>query len=992
MRSAHVLAALAGTVLALAAAPLYAQEKGEPPAGAEKASEKKDKPDFPTWKETSEGFEQVRTYADGDTFYNVWVRQKDGQMLAELPRGWQSQKHFFAMTVPTGESFAGLHAGDRYVYWKRIDKRMALVEPQLDVRATGDQETKDAIGKTFVDRVLVDVPIVCMGPNGQPVIDMDELLIGNMGTFYGPMGNGANKRLATIKAAKAFPENIELTFEVPVAGGAIKNFHYSISRIPDSTGYKPRKADERVGYFTVSYRDLSKYKADEVWNRYITRWNLEKRDPSLKLSPAKKPIIYYVENTVPPRYRRWIKEGVLYWNKAFEKVGILDAIEVYYQDKETGAHMDKDPEDVRYNFIRWDANDVGTAIGPSRKHPLTGEILDADVILTDGWIRHFWYQSNEFIPPTTAMEGMSAETIAWLDRHPTWDPRVRLASPEQRERMINQRAMGGTGLGVLAYGGQGLPAGGAAATPDEELARMGISPDARLCMAAQGKSNDMAVLGLQLECLGILDADEPKAQDGEKGDKKDEKKDGDKKDGEKPKVDKADLIDGIPEWFLGPMLADLTAHEVGHTLGLRHNFKASSIYSMAQINSEEIKGKKPFAGSVMDYIPVNIRMDGDGAIQGDYAMIAVGPYDQWAIEYGYGSTDSKEVLKRVSEPELVYATDEDTGGPDPLARRYDFAADPRDYAISRMKLAKFQRGRILDKFVKDGDSWAKSRRGYQITLASQTDAINIMASWLGGAFVNRDKKGDPGNRTPINPVPAAQQRAALKFVIENSFYDDSFALNSDLLQKMTVDKWSDGGNGNPGTEPTWPVHDRIMGIQSSALTMLMNPTTLRRVYDNEFLIPKGEDALTLPELLDTVSGAIWSELDSAPDKRYTPRDPMVSSLRRNLQREHMERLIDLSLGDGAGAAGRPIANLSTMKLREIQAKIGKMVEKSGSKLDAYTLAHLTESKMRIDKALEAQYIYNGTGGGGMGGFGFFFGQPTGQAAPQQPGKAPEEHR
>src|SRR4029453_12722762 len=99
-----------------------------------------------------------------------------------------------------------------------------------------------------------------------------------------------------------------------------------------------------------------------------------------------------------------------------------------------------------------------------------------------------------------------------------------------------------------------------------------------------------------------------------------------------------------------------------------------------------------------------------------------------------------KVLKKVGEPDLPYATDEDTGGPDPLARRYDFTADPRDYAISRMKLSHYLRERLLDKFVKDGESWSKARRGYQITLSTQTDAVNIMASWLGGSFVNRERK------------------------------------------------------------------------------------------------------------------------------------------------------------------------------------------------------------------------------------------------------------
>jgi hypothetical protein len=624
--------------------------------------------------------------------------------------------------------------------------------------------------------------------------------------------------------------------------------------------------------------------------------------------------------------------------------------------------MDKDPEDNRYNFIRWLSNDIGTAVGPHHSHPVTGEILDADIVLTDGWIRHFWYQANEFLPQT-AMEGFSAETLAWLDKHPDWDPRVRLAPPEQRDQILAQRLA----RGVVDY--TNIPPEAAAMMDNPQLHSLlsSMNPTMNLCMAASGKARDMALMGLDLEILGLLGEPEKKGEP-EKDPKKDE-----------PKKDEVDRIDGIPEWFVGPALADLTCHEVGHTLGLRHNFRASSIYSLAKINSKELKGVKPLAGSVMDYIPVNINME-DGEVQGDYFMNGVGPYDMWAIEYGYTFDDPAKVLKRVSDPDLTYATDEDTGGCDPLARRYDFASDPRDYAVSRTKLAKFLRDRILDKFVKDGESWSKARRGYQITLSTQVDAINIMSTWLGGAFVNRDRKGD-SDRTPINPVPVAQQRAALKFVIDNAFAEDAFGLTPALLRKMTVDKWEDGGNGSPGTEPTWPLHDRIAGIQAATLTMLMNPTVLRRVYDNEFLIPPGDDALTLPEMMDGIGGAVWTELDKMPDRRGTAREPLISSLRRNLQREHMDRLIDLSLGEGSNAAGKTIANLATAKLRELQDKITKALS---AKLDPYSQAHLSEAKLRIGKALEAQYIFNAGGGGG--GFpGYFFGRPTPPAAPATQG-------
>jgi hypothetical protein len=417
----------------------------------------------------------------------------------------------------------------------------------------------------------------------------------------------------------------------------------------------------------------------------------------------------------------------------------------------------------------------------------------------------------------------------------------------------------------------------------------------------------------------------------------------------------------MPEWFVGPLLADLVAHEVGHTLGLRHNFKASALHKLEQINSNDVKGKKTLAASVMDYTPINYRFE-SGEVQGDYAMIDIGPYDFWAIEYGYTFQDKDlpEILKRCGEPELQYATDEDVSGPDPLARRYDFSQDPLDYAKEQMKLVKLYRSRILEKFVKDGDSWAKARRGYELTLSLQTRSASMMANWIGGAFVNRDKKGDPGDRPPVEVVPAKQQREALKFVIETSFNDDAYGLTPKLLERMSVDKWLDGGShSSMSNEATWPIHDRILGVQASALTWLMNPTTLRRVYDNELRLPEDEDTLTLPELLDAINQAVWTELDEdCPDDR-NDRKPMISSLRRNLQREHMQRLLDLILETSDDtAAHKPISNLARMELRTLSSRIKSSLDKCGKKMDAYTNAHLLETKERIERALEAGYTYN----------------------------------
>jgi len=234
----------------------------------------------------------------------------------------------------------------------------------------------------------------------------------------------------------------------------------------------------------------------------------------------------------------------------------------------------------------------------------------------------------------------------------------------------------------------------------------------------------------------------------------------------------------------------------------------------------------------------------------------------------------------------------------------------------------------------------------------------MMANWLGGAFINHDRKGDENGRVPIEVVPAEKQREALEFVIDHAFKDDVFGLTHDLLNHMTIDKWWDSVL-SIFLDSTWPVHDRVMGIQASSLTMLMNPMTLQRIYDNEFRVSADEDALTLPELLGTLTTAIWSELDTLPEKQYSARKPMVSSFRRNLQREHLERLIDLSMPSIRFIeAYKPISDLARMELRQIkESRIDWVLKTHGERIDPYTRAHLADAGKRIEKALDPQFIY-----------------------------------
>ena len=134
--------------------------------------------------------------------------------------------------------------------------------------------------------------------------------------------------------------------------------------------------------------------------RYINRWHLEKADPKADVSPPKKPIVFWIEKSVPFEYRQAIRDGISAWNNAYRKAGFETAIEVRQQPETT----DWDPEDINYNTFRWITSGRGFAMGPSRVNPRTGQILDADIIFDADFVKHW---RNEF-------ENYMPEGIAWL--------------------------------------------------------------------------------------------------------------------------------------------------------------------------------------------------------------------------------------------------------------------------------------------------------------------------------------------------------------------------------------------------------------------------------------------------------------------------------------------------------------------------------------------------------------------------------------------------
>ena len=168
-----------------------------PPA---KPAAPKPRPEFPPVDEVLKDYTKVISTADGQrSLFDIWTREKDGQMLAALPSGYEGKKTFIALTVASGDYFAGLQAGDMYVYWKRYDKHLALIEPNIEIKSTGDQESKSSVERLFTDRVILDVPIVTMS-GGSPVIDMDALLVGQANKFFGSRLRSSRKSVPSSSA------------------------------------------------------------------------------------------------------------------------------------------------------------------------------------------------------------------------------------------------------------------------------------------------------------------------------------------------------------------------------------------------------------------------------------------------------------------------------------------------------------------------------------------------------------------------------------------------------------------------------------------------------------------------------------------------------------------------------------------------------------------------------------------------------------------------
>jgi hypothetical protein len=287
--------------------------------------------------------------------------------------------------------------------------------------------------------------------------------------------------------------------------------------------------------------------------------------------------------------------------------------------------------------------------------------------------------------------------------------------------------------------------------------------------------------------------------------------------------------------------------------------------------------------------------------------------------------------------------------------RYDQTSDPLDWARDRVVLINGLFDSLDTRMVSPGQGYARLRSAFTDLLNDRWYAILVTTKYLGGATTSRDHRGDPSARPALVTVPAARQREALMFVTQAGFGEDAYRFRPELLSRLGPDRWRHWGS-NPGTDGRidFPLHNWAMAQQSSLLSQLLDPAVLARVRDAELRATESEPTVTIPEVFNTLTRAIWSEAAyPAQGKTVVPRN--ITSVRRDLQRLHLNALIRMIVSP-APDMPEDARTLARATLTELGSELDRGLLRRAAELDQYTRAHLLDSKERIAQALNAQLL------------------------------------
>ena len=392
-------------------------------------------------------------------------------------------------------------------------------------------------------------------------------------------------------------------------------------------------------------------------------------------------------------------------------------------------------------------------------------------------------------------------------------------------------------------------------------------------------------------------------------------------------------------------ISDTICHEIGHSLGLRHNFTGSTFLSTAQLGDDDLTAKDNVTASVMDYVPVNMVAILKG--KKNYFGSTIGAYDKWAISYGYTDFGSatpegetaqlNKIASKAGQPGLVYETDEDADSWNPYAVRFDDASDPLNYSADEVQAAKKLREYAIDFLPRPGENYDLRTRLIMTSIMRTFREGRFSARFVGGIDAQRSYKGDAIERPTLAPVDPNLQRQAMSLITANCFGPTSFDLPQDVLEHLSLDP-TDGDNASWNA----PLRDIISENQMLLYATLMSGDTTDRISENAYKFGTQKNAYTMDEHFGLMLGAVFKEVGQ---------NKPISPLRRDLQRFALNALM-IQSGAPEGRISEDARTVATDSLRRLEARYE--TAQSQPSLDGMTRVYERDAADTIKRFMNRQ--------------------------------------
>jgi predicted Zn-dependent protease len=385
----------------------------------------------------------------------------------------------------------------------------------------------------------------------------------------------------------------------------------------------------------------------------------------------------------------------------------------------------------------------------------------------------------------------------------------------------------------------------------------------------------------------------------------------------------------------------LILHEMGHTLGLNHNMKASQMLGIADLNNTAITEKIGLIGSVMDYPTINLSLD--RTKQGNYFTTKPGPYDLWAIEYGYKEFDEKQeenelnkILSRSTEPALAFGNDADdmrSAGKaiDPHVMVEDLSNDAIGYAEIRLQLVNNTIPKLKAKYSKPGQNYAELRSRFNMLNAQRRNMIAVVSRYVGGVYVDRSYVGQNTTAKPFTPVSKMEQKRAIAMLNKYAFAPNAFDADIPLypylqLQRRGFDFFS--------TTEDPKLNTIYLSLQTdAALSHILHPTTLERISNTSLY---GNTYSVAEVMTDLTNGIFKADLTGK-----------VNIHRQYLQNYFVEQVANIA---NINASKNAYDDISKGAARQTLKRIKSLLNTATS-TDESTKAHRANLIFLIDNAL-----------------------------------------